>query len=232
MFIFLHRFLLQRTTIATRVCVCVYCRSIYSGRQACGRTSRGHTGGRSHRILHLPSAVLALIFIARRIYLVVLFPRRPSSYFFSTNEVIVLHLLGTIFSRVIVGNFPDVKLPPWWAEALPPYFGFTAFRQSRYRQKPKNRLLPKNYRYTLVLPPSAEVVTAKKRKTTTTNKLPPYGITAQKVPPAILPLCLNGQKRWICASLSRYPITRVQTHAGTLIFLDEKKKLFFVLLVL
>ena len=33
-----------------------------------GCTSRGHTGGRSHRILiHLPSAVRAFIFLARRI---------------------------------------------------------------------------------------------------------------------------------------------------------------------
>ena len=58
-----------------RVCVCYH--PIYSGRQTtCGRTSRGHTGSRkrSHRIkeghtgfINLPSAVLALIFIARRI---------------------------------------------------------------------------------------------------------------------------------------------------------------------
>ena len=41
---------------------CLCCRPIYSGRQACGRTSRGRTG-----FLHLPSAVLALIFPARRI---------------------------------------------------------------------------------------------------------------------------------------------------------------------
>ena len=33
-----------------------------------GRTSRGHTGGRSHRIfIHLLPAVRALIFLARRI---------------------------------------------------------------------------------------------------------------------------------------------------------------------
>ena len=32
-----------------------------------GRTSRGHTGGRSHRLIHLRSAVRALIFLARRI---------------------------------------------------------------------------------------------------------------------------------------------------------------------
>ena len=31
------------------------CHPIYSGRQACGRTSRGHTG-----FLHIPSAVLVL----------------------------------------------------------------------------------------------------------------------------------------------------------------------------
>ena len=31
------------------------CLPIYSGRQACGRTSRGHTGGRSHRTSHRPS---------------------------------------------------------------------------------------------------------------------------------------------------------------------------------
>ena len=41
-------------------CVCYH--PIYSGRQTCGRTSRGHTG-----FLHLPSAVLASIFSARRI---------------------------------------------------------------------------------------------------------------------------------------------------------------------
>ena len=39
------------------------CHPIDSGRQACGRTSRGHTGF----LIHLPSAVLALIFLARRI---------------------------------------------------------------------------------------------------------------------------------------------------------------------
>ena len=41
-----------------RVCVCLL---IYSGRQACGRTSRGHTGF----LTHLPSAVLSLEFLAR-----------------------------------------------------------------------------------------------------------------------------------------------------------------------
>ena len=30
--------------------VCVCCHPVYSGRQACGRTSRGHAGGKSQRI--------------------------------------------------------------------------------------------------------------------------------------------------------------------------------------
>ena len=44
------------------VYVCVCCHPIYTGRQTCGHTSRGHTG-----FVYLPSAVLALIFLARRI---------------------------------------------------------------------------------------------------------------------------------------------------------------------
>ena len=92
--------------------------------------------------------------------------------------------------RVIVGNFPAVKLPPWWAESviwrftaifwlyrpppksLPPkneklptavwYYGrqitailwFYRLRRSRYSQKTKNRLPPKNYRRrAMALPP-------------------------------------------------------------------------------
>ena len=47
--------------------VCLCCHPMYSGRQACRRTSRvaqeeSHTG-----FLHLPSAVVALTFIARMI---------------------------------------------------------------------------------------------------------------------------------------------------------------------
>ena len=43
------------------LCVCVCFLLIYSGRQACRRTSRGHTGF----LTHLSSAVLALNFLAR-----------------------------------------------------------------------------------------------------------------------------------------------------------------------
>ena len=50
------------------MCVCVFFPSILDITFV-GRTSRGHTGGRSHRIflIHLPFAVRALIFVARRI---------------------------------------------------------------------------------------------------------------------------------------------------------------------
>ena len=50
------------------VCVCVVIPFIPEVRFVCGRTGRGHTGGRSHRISPPSfSAVLALIFLARRI---------------------------------------------------------------------------------------------------------------------------------------------------------------------
>ena len=49
-------------TLVTCVCVCVRCHLIYSGRQVCGRTSRGHTG-----FLHLSFAVRALTFLAKMI---------------------------------------------------------------------------------------------------------------------------------------------------------------------
>ena len=54
----------SNTTLSRRPSVCVFmcCHLIYSIRQTCGRTSRGHTG-----FLHLPSPTLALFFIARRI---------------------------------------------------------------------------------------------------------------------------------------------------------------------
>ena len=49
------------------VCVCFFFPFILDIKFV-GRTSRGHTGGRSHRISHPPlSAVRALIFLARRI---------------------------------------------------------------------------------------------------------------------------------------------------------------------
>ena len=71
--------------------VCVCGRLIYSGRQACGRTSRGHTG-----CLLLPSAVLALMFLARRTQPFLSLVDREVDFFLCTNELIVLHLLGIL----------------------------------------------------------------------------------------------------------------------------------------
>ena len=51
------------------VCVCFFFIPFILDVRFCGRTSRGHTGGRSHRFLHFPSALLALIFLARKIQL-------------------------------------------------------------------------------------------------------------------------------------------------------------------
>ena len=53
---------------ASQVCVCCVFFPFILDIKFVGRTSRGHLGGRSHRIvIHLPSAVRALIFLARRI---------------------------------------------------------------------------------------------------------------------------------------------------------------------
>ena len=95
----------------------------------------------------------------------------------------------SIIFRVIVGNFPAVKLPHWWVEAV--IWQFTAIfwcyrlRQSRYIQKTKicrppkyhrrMALPPKHYHDSLVLPPPPKSLPPK-----TKNRLPPYGIT----PPA------------------------------------------------
>ena len=58
---------LSNTSPATQTSVCVYVffPSILDIKFV-GRTSRGHTGGRSQTSKDLPSAVRALIFVARR----------------------------------------------------------------------------------------------------------------------------------------------------------------------
>ena len=84
------------------VCVCVCCHPIYSERQTCGRISRGHTGS-----LHLPSAVLALIFIARRIQLSLSLVDRGVYRILCTHKLIVLHLLGMIFFFFLARKNPS-----------------------------------------------------------------------------------------------------------------------------
>ena len=73
----------------------LYCHLIYSGRQTCGRTSRGHTGGRLHRISHPPSFCGACLNFSREKDSAVPFPpRRPWSRMLCTHELIVLYFVG------------------------------------------------------------------------------------------------------------------------------------------
>ena len=53
----------------------------------------GHTGF----LIHLPSAVLALIFLARRIQPFLSFVDRKVYRILCTNDLIVLHLLGIFY---------------------------------------------------------------------------------------------------------------------------------------
>ena len=58
------------------VCTCVCCcHSIYSGRKVCGRTSRGHTGGRPQKIFP-PSVCGACLNFSREKGSAIPFPRR------------------------------------------------------------------------------------------------------------------------------------------------------------
>ena len=75
------------------VCVCVFFPSILDIKFV-GRTSRGHTGGRSHRIFNPPSFCGACLDFCREKDSVIPFPRRPWSRILCTNELIVLHPLG------------------------------------------------------------------------------------------------------------------------------------------
>ena len=105
--------------------MCVCCHPIYSGRQTCGHTSRGHTGGRSHRrkvtqeeghtgFLHFRSAVLPLIFVARIIQLPLSLVDREVEFCVLTIQcsLLVRHFIfisyflgGKILVRVTASRF-------------------------------------------------------------------------------------------------------------------------------
>ena len=78
------------------VCVCVFFPFILDIKFV-GRTSQGHTGGRSHRISHPPSFCGACLNFSREKDSAVPFPRRPLSRILCTNDFIVLHPLGILF---------------------------------------------------------------------------------------------------------------------------------------
>ena len=58
-----------------------------------GRTSRGHTGGRSHRIFHPPSFCGARLLFSREKDSAIPFPRRPRSRILCTDDLIVLRMV-------------------------------------------------------------------------------------------------------------------------------------------
>ena len=65
-----------RSTVCQCVCVCVFFPSILDIKFV-GRTSRGHTGGRSHRIFNPPSFCGACLDFCREKDSAIPFPRRP-----------------------------------------------------------------------------------------------------------------------------------------------------------
>ena len=82
------------------MCVCVFFPFIL-GVRLVGRTNRGHTGGRSHRIAHPLSFCVACLNFSREKDSAVPFPCRPRSQILCPNDLIVLHLLG-IFIFIFV----------------------------------------------------------------------------------------------------------------------------------
>ena len=75
-----------------------------------GRTSRGHAGGRSHRISHQVSFCGACLNFSRGKDSGFPFPRRPWSRILWTNDLIVLHLLGIfLFFNILVRKSPSYR---------------------------------------------------------------------------------------------------------------------------
>ena len=89
------------------ICVCVFFPFILDIKFV-GRTSRGHTGGRSHRISHPPSFCGACLNFSREKVSAIPFPRRPCSRILCTNDLIVLHPLDIfiLFFSCLVRKIP------------------------------------------------------------------------------------------------------------------------------
>ena len=72
-----------------------------------GRTSRGHTGGRSHRISHPPSFCGACLNFPREKDSAIPFPRRPSSRILCTNDLNRSPPVGHFYNNsLLYFNFP------------------------------------------------------------------------------------------------------------------------------
>ena len=77
-------------------CVCAFFPFILDIKSV-GRTSRGHTGGRSHRNSHPLSFCGACLNFSLEKDSAIPFPRRPWSRILCTNDLIAIHLLGLLF---------------------------------------------------------------------------------------------------------------------------------------
>ena len=91
-------------------CVCVVCVffPFIVDIKFVGRTSWGHTGGRSHRVSHPPSFCGACLYFSREKDSAIPFPRRLSSRILCTNDLVVLHPLGIfiLFFSFLVRKIP------------------------------------------------------------------------------------------------------------------------------
>ena len=118
------------------VCVCVLSSQFILDVKFIGSTSRRHT----RFLIHLPSAVLALIFLARRIQPFLSLVNREVE--FLCNDLIVLHLLGIfIFISYIISEekpqLPEFELTSQCVRRLRDY-------QMSYREKNKTKIKQKN----------------------------------------------------------------------------------------
>ena len=83
------------------LCVCFFLPPFILDIKFVGRTSRGHTGGRSHKISHPPSFCGACLHFSReKIQPFLSFVDREVE-FLCTNVLIVLHSLGIIFQFLV-----------------------------------------------------------------------------------------------------------------------------------
>ena len=97
------------------MCVCVFFPFILDIKFV-GRTSRGHTGGKSHRISLPPSSCGACLHFSREKDSAIPFPRRLWRRILCTNDLIVLHPLGifSLFFSFLVRkiSFAGIELTP------------------------------------------------------------------------------------------------------------------------
>ena len=89
------------------MCVCCVVIPFILDVRLFGRTSRGHTGGRSHRISHPPSFCGVCLNFSREKDSLIPFPHRPRSRLLCTNELIVLHTWAFFYFHFFVRKNPS-----------------------------------------------------------------------------------------------------------------------------